>query len=382
MLAIAQAPGAAKLELDNGKLDKAKEIIEKSVQDPKHSLKSKTWYYRGLIYAAIAGDATGLYAKLDDDPAQKALDSYKKAMELEPEKKGSYKDAEKGITDLYGPAMNFGIKCYNDKNLEGAVKAFMIGQTANPKDLVALVYGGELALELKKYDDFKASMEKLVALPLADFATYNTGKDEKQQFKKQDYYARLAFYYRDQDNNPDKAIEYCKNGLKEIPGDNLLQSLLMELYAKNNKFDDALAEAKTVTEKNPTDYKGFLNLGIIYEKLGKTEEAVKAYEKAVSIDPSSFDALYNLGAVYYNKGAQIMTKVNAMDLNEYNKKGKAEEELAAKEFQKAQPHFEKLYTMKPKEMQVLTPLSTIYRMTKQMDKAEKVMNEIKALGDN
>jgi tetratricopeptide (TPR) repeat protein len=377
----AQNPGGAKLEFDNGKLDKAKEMIDKAIEDPKHNVKSKTWYYRGLIYAGIAGDQTGMYQKLDNDPVQKALDSYKKAMSLEPEKKGSYKDAEKAVADLYGPAVNFGIKCYNEEKLEDAVKCFVVAQQAKPNDLIALVYGGEIAYGAKNYDVFKSSMEKLVQIPLADYTAYNTGKEEKQQFKKQDYWGKLAFYYRDNEKDSNKAIEACKQGLKEFPGENLLSGILMEMYVKENKLEDAVKEAEAQIQKNPNDSRIQLNYGIILEKVGRADDAIKAYEKAVALDPSSFDAQYNLGAVSFNKGAAIMTKVNAMDLGEYNKKGKEEEAKAAKEFEKALPFFEKLYTMKPKEMQVLSPLATIYKILKLKDKEEKINNEIKALMD-
>src|SRR5687768_5668297 len=76
--------GAAQASYTAGKLDDAKTQIENAINNDKQKTKAKTWFYRGEIYRGIASDPTGVYSKLDSNAVQVALDSYKKAQELEP----------------------------------------------------------------------------------------------------------------------------------------------------------------------------------------------------------------------------------------------------------------------------------------------------------
>ena len=77
------AQTSALIALENGKLDKAKEAIEKDIADPKSVIKPRVWLVRAQIYEGMATDPTGLYSKLDSMSAFTAYESYKKAIELD-----------------------------------------------------------------------------------------------------------------------------------------------------------------------------------------------------------------------------------------------------------------------------------------------------------
>lgn len=361
---FAQNPGTAKIHLDAGKLDKAKEAIDLAIEDPKHNVKSKTWMYRGMIYAAIAGDLTKIYINLDKDALQKAMDSYKKAMELEPEKKGSYKEAQDAIKNLHPTAINVGVMRYQDKDDRGAMNAFVLAQTTNPADTIPYIYAGEMALSLKENEIYKNSMEKLLGLQLKE---------------KPKYFANLTFFYRDMEQNVAKAREIVEKGLKEFPGDKTLNALKLEFDVKENKLDEAISGIKKQIEDNPKDAKNYLNLGIVYEKQEKFEDAFQLYNKCIELDPTNYDANFNAGALYYNRGANILKIVNNMELSEYNKKGKQEEDKAKEEFKKALPYFEKLYGLHPKDTRVLDPLQKLHQTLGNKEKAEKLLKEISDL---
>src|SRR5688500_2750824 len=74
----------AKLDLDEGRLDKALENIEIGIQDEKAAIDPRSWYYRGMIYQAISED-NGKYKNLDTNAIDKAYESYLKALELDPD---------------------------------------------------------------------------------------------------------------------------------------------------------------------------------------------------------------------------------------------------------------------------------------------------------
>jgi tetratricopeptide (TPR) repeat protein len=376
----AQNPENAKIELDGGKIDKAKEIIDKSIENPKYNVKSKTWYYRGLIYSAMAGDQTNTFIKLDADPVTKAQEAFQKAIDLEPQKKGYYKESIKGLQDLYVNAINFGVSCYQRKDNMGAMKAFWAAHKLNPNEIQPLAYAMQFAMDNKADDIYKESLIKLTAMPLVKYNEYNSKQTkEESKFKKENFWQGLAFFYRDNEKNNEKTKETCEQGLKEFPEDKTLQGLLMEMLGKSGNYDAALQEALKQAEKNPKDMKAQQNLGIIYEKLGKEEEAIAAYKKALNLEPNNPDINYSVGAFYFNKGAVIMKEVNQMDLPTYNKKGKAEEIKAGSMFKEALPYFEKIDTLKPNDIKNLGILSQIYNLLGLKDKKENVDKRIEAL---
>ena len=368
-VAFAQNPGTAKLSYDAGKLNEAKEQIDKAIENEKHAAKSKTWYFRGLIYAGIASDQTGMFKKLDDNPIQKAYDAFMKAMELEPEKKGSYDDAQKAIKDILHPSIiNWGVAKYQDDDISAALDAFVMAQKTNPADTLPYMYAADLAYQLEKFDVFKSCIQKVISQPA------------KNKIR---YYAYYAFYLRDKEENNEEALKILNEGLKQdktLDRENykLLQDMQLDLYIKTNKMEEAISEIKKTIDADPKNAKNYLNLGILLEKVEKPEDALKAYEKSIELDPTH-DAIFNAGALFYNKGAKIIEVVNQMPLQEYNQKGKAEEEKAAVEFKKALPYFERLYKMDSKDSQVLRPLFTLYQSLKMKDQADKISKEMEAL---
>ncbi|TAE72792.1 MAG: tetratricopeptide repeat protein [Bacteroidetes bacterium] len=376
----AQNPESAKIELDAKKVDVAKETIEKVIANPKHALKSKAWYYRGLIYKAIADDRTETFIKLDPNPIEKAQESFKKAMELEPLKKGFYKEAAKDLEDLYDPAMNFAISCYQRKDFMGAMKGFWAAHNIKPSEMQPLAYATQFAFENKDDVMYEQGLTRLTNTPMSKYDEFNKVQTkEESKFKKSSFWQQLAFFTRDTKKDAKKTEEICKAALKDYPEDKTIQSILLEMYGKSGNYDAALEAAEKQTKTNPKDLKAWQNLGIVYEKLGKEDKALETYKKCVELDPNNADANYSLGAFHFNKGAVIMKVVNDMDMPTYNKKGKAEEIKAGVFFKEAMPYFEKINSIKPNDMKTLGVLSQIYNALGMKDKKEKVSQQMKDL---
>jgi len=378
MTAFAQT-GAAKLNLDAGTLDKAKEKIDEAIKDEKEATKAKTWLVRGQIYARIAADQSGLYSELSDDPINIALESFAKAKEMdydkEKDKKGStYKDAEKELTNIHSTVINYGVGRYQAEDLEGALNAFLIAQTTNPQDTIPFMYAADLAYGQERFEDFEKSITKALEM---DFK----GKTR--------YYMLYSYYLVKEKEEKEKALEVAEKGLKLDP--NLdpesykqMQSIALQLYLDLNKIDEALEGMQSSLAAASTDEDKSLisfNVGVLYEKKGDKEKALAAYTKSNELKPN-FDALFNSGAMFFNEAVEIKKETDQMSLDEYNKKGKAVEEKAKVEFEKALPYFEKLYKMpEGKKTRVLGPLAQIYRIMGDTAKAEKLTDELETLED-
>ena len=404
---FAQSPGAALLDLTNGTLDKAKEKIDKAEASGKYTEKFDLYYNKGQIYAGIANDQTGLYKDLDDDPVRKALAAYKTAKTKAVNKKGqpvqkNIDKVDQALVTLGAIALNYGVSNYQkaadadddaseEKFFQAALDHFVLTQdliefkkgATDPADIqnnttlgYAYSYAADIAYRLEKTDAFEKSISQVI-------------EKVPETASKTRYYALYAFHLKDTKEDKEKALEIAEMGVKadssakDTTNFKLLQNLVLNLYVDLGKIDQALAsvdESIKADPKNPTLY---FNKGILYEKSENFDEAVSAYEESIAIKPT-FDAMYNLAALFFNKGAEIKSEADKLTLAEYNKRGKEIEDKAKVEFEKALPHFEKLYELELAQedndkLRVLGPLSQLYNIFEQKDKAKKIDAEMKIL---
>ena len=366
--------GSAISQYNSKKFDKAKEKIDECLNSEKLQGKSKMWYYRGLIYVGVAQNPTTIYGALKEanpDAMYLAHDAFKKAMELEPKKRGYYKDSKKAMeTVLYPLAVNEGVSLYQKKQKKEALKAFELAQVLNPKALVSFIYGGDVARELKMNDKYEAALKAMadfepsafsIVVKKADLDKLNTPEAKKARFmqEKAKYVGALVFFYRDT-KQYEKGVEAVDKALKDFPNDDKLRALQVELYVKTNKLDQAIKNLEAEITKNPKAAENYVNLGIIYEKSGNLAKAEDTYKRCLAVDPENFNANYNLAVLPFNQAANIIKEINKLTLPEYNKRGKKMEGEAVANFKKSLPYFEKLEQKKPNDTNILRPLGQIY----------------------
>ena len=72
---------------------------------------------------------------------------------------------------------------------------------------------------------------------------------------------------------------------------------LQQAEAAIQKKDYAAAEPllKKVTERNPSNYQAWFDLGFVYNAQGQVEESIAAYRKSVAAKPEVFESNLNLG---------------------------------------------------------------------------------------
>ncbi|OJJ23219.1 hypothetical protein BKI52_02355 [marine bacterium AO1-C] len=377
--------GSAISQYNSKKFDKAKQKIDECLDSEKLKAKSKMWYYRGLIYAGVAQNPTTIYGALKEanpDAMYLAYDAFNKAMELEPKKRGYYKDSKKAMeTVLYPLAVNEGVSLYQKKQKEGSLKAFELAQKLNPKAIVPFIYGGDVARELKMNDKYEASLQAIsnfdasafgVVVKKADLDKLTDADAKKARLmqEKAKYVAALVFLYRDT-KQYEKGVTAVDKALKDFPNDDKLRALQVELYVKTNKLDQAIKNLEGEIQKNPKAAENYVNLGIIYEKSGNAAKAEETYKRCLKVDPENFNANYNLAVLPFNQAANIIKEINKLTLPEYNKRGKKMEAEAVANFKKSLPFFEKLEQKKPSDTNILRPLGQIYNFLSKNAKENK-----------
>jgi tetratricopeptide (TPR) repeat protein len=346
-----------------GKLDKAKEEIDKAIENPKLAAKAKTWFARAQIYEHIANDQTKIYSKLDSNAAAVAYESYKKASELDKPGGSFDKDSKAALTSqsLYAALFNQAIQKYQAQNYKDAVTAFRLAQETSPKDTLAALYTGIASQQLNDVPAARIAFENYI----------NLGGRESEVFN-----SVASMYIADKNN--DKALEILQKGLTLYPNHKGLKDQELNIFLTSGKMDEAIDKLKASIEREPNNAQYVLNLGIMYDNAGKKEEALEQYKKVLTIEPNNFDANYNIGVFYFNQGAEATKRLNKMDLKQYQKDGKkAEAEVQAK-FQQALPYFEKAHQVNPKDVSLMDNLVKVYSQLKKTAEAEKMAKLIDA----
>ena len=433
---LAEAQNGAYMQMQNGVLDKAKTSIDKDMTDPKINTKSKSWYYKGQIYEAIALDATGVYSKLDSNAALVAYESYKKGLEVEPSGGKMNKELTEALSTqkLYQALMNQGAMKYQTKNFDGAYKMMSLAGSVMPKDTVSPLYSAISAQQANRLEDARSQFIKYID---------NGGRDASV------FYSLVMMYKNEK--NYDKALSYLDRALTTVlPNNKDLQAEKVNIFLSTNRADEAIETLKTIIDKDPSNATNIVNLGILYDnKSGQFDDKIKKlndakkkgdnvtkglkeekdkaeifateikrlserlkkepknadvkrqitentkrlaeskvaadsltkevakfsagynaaenetkiaelkkqkadqldmaksmYEKALKTDAKSYDALFNLGVFYYNEAVGIKSQVDAMDMKDYQTKGKEVEGRACGRFKKALQYFEQAKLIK------------------------------------
>ncbi len=339
--------------LRKGKLDKAKENIDKAVEHEDTKNDAKTWFYYGNTYVQIATSQDEKYKSLDTSALDKAYDAYKKVLELDT--KGDFKT--KTMQDISVIANNYytqGLNLYNAKQYEESYadfeKVIAVKQSMGSVDTAAI---------------FAAAMSANAAGDMHDYAIEKYEELIALDYNNPAIYSELSNIYRNAEDIQ-KAKNTLQKGMLKYPKHPGLLFANINLLLKEEKYSEVatlMDDAIKIDPKNPSLY--FVK-GQSLEKMGDLENAKVSYEKALEVKPDFTDALYNLGAMYYNQGADINAKANELPLD-----AEAEYERMSKEangfFLKAQPYFEQLYKMDPDE-NLKNSLKQIYSKTKQNEK--------------
>ncbi|NID12432.1 tetratricopeptide repeat protein [Fibrivirga algicola] len=271
----AMAQNKALLFKEQGALDKAKTEIDNNVNDPKLATKAKTWVSRAQIYEALANDTKA--AALDSNAAMVAYDSYKKALEVEPNGKMTKEinDALSGQM-LYSAMMNQGIRRYQAKSYDAAYTAMALAANINVKDTTAPMYAGISAQQAMSAKGEGANRADYMTKTKQQFEKYaeNGGRDVT-------IWASLAQMYNS-DKEVDKALATLDRAMKIFPSNRDLGTTRVSILQSSGRMDEAINSMKELYEKNPSDAQSAVNLGIMYDNtyVRLSDEAKKAMDDA------------------------------------------------------------------------------------------------------
>ncbi len=333
---------------EKGTLDKAKAEIDKAVVHEKTKDNAKAWYYKGVIYQAMAEHP--IYGK-SVNPAEMskaAHEAFAKVPALETKKKEFSEDAGKRqqllMNNMYAYALNEGVEHYNNKKFTDAQKAYMRAATYKPEDTTAYIYAAYAATGAEDFASAKTLYSQLVDKKMASPTVFS----------------QLLYISSSIDKNDKETLAILEKARAAYPNDRNFMLQELDLYLKSGREKESMAKLDAAIAADPTNANLLTVKGNLLDKVNKPEEALASYKKAVELDPNNFDAQYNMGVYYFNKGAALNSKANNMKLAEYQKSGKAMLNEAKKFFNQALPYFEASLKLKPSDRTTVQSLLKVY----------------------
>lgn len=345
--------------LRKGKLEKAKENIDKAVEHEKTMTDAKTWLYYGNTYIQIATTQDEAYTNLDPDALKKAFDGYQKCLEYD--EKGTYK--MQVLQDMVIISNNFyakGIELYKQNDFVNAYAEFNEAITVNNSidnlDTMAVYAAAMSAFSGKMYTEATTGYKELIELG------YNNSS----------IYGDLATIYKEEEKI-EEAKAVLQQGIEKFPNDANILFAKINILLVEEKYEEVIAALASAIELDPENYTLYFVQGQSYESMKDEENARKGYEKALEIKPDYSDALYNMGALHFNKGVEIAMRANDLPYDAEEEYNKLKEE-AIVEYLAAEPYFEKAFELLPEDQNLIKSLQQIYRDTKQTEKLTELNN--------
>ena len=210
------------------------------------------------------------YAYLSLENYEFALDSFRKAYDL---------DSEKPETQYF-----LGLTYFETGQIEDALTYLNIAlQNGFEPQIQVKQKLGDIYLTKKDYAQAVEMFEEVLKLNNADVNTF----------------IRPIWIYLDFLNDPDKALELAQKAYKSHPDNAMTFNLLAWSHLKKEEYIKAEEYLQKAIKIDPNVQAVWYNYGLTYEGLGQKENALTAYQKAYEMGKDS--SIGNIAAKAYNE---------------------------------------------------------------------------------
>lgn len=358
--------------LEKGELTEAKSIIDEAIKHEKTKEDPKTWYYRGQIYASLDT------ASSEPGAMDTAIEAFDKALELDPQQKsfnsvdfatGQVVNVDSKKQGWYAFYYNNAINAYNIESYEDAAENFETAYYIMPSDTNAILNAAYAASAAGDDERAEANFKK----------TYEAGMLDKTVF--------LQLYnFAIKDDRLEDALLYIQEGRKAFPDELDLAKYEINLLIRLDRTDEAMTEIQNSIETDPNNADLLFSLGVLQDETGEKEAAMANYKKAIDADPEHFNSYFNIGAMLFNDTNLLVKEQGGLNYYPGKSSYKADEkkkyetldaQIDAK-LKEALPVWEKLYSLKSEDPDVMGSLIYVYRGLEMNDKANSLQAKLDA----
>lgn len=382
----APKPGTGKILslYQEGKYKEAKEQADITVADPKLSVDGKAWYYRGLVYATLDTVKDETVNSLDPNPLNVAIESFKKAEELNKKKDNEFFTMPKNSFTPITKTQQIEILAnyYLDKSIKllQQDEPDYEGSYSNGLKTAHLIEGANIKYGNDTLTYYVLSLSAFYAHRY-DSAIQVSNKFIEKGGKGSDVYLILFQIYSER-KDTDNALKVVKEGRQKNPFSMDLAKNELSVYFNTKQYDaaKALVEELLIQDQSADNY--FL-LGELNNELKKPIEAEAAFKKALAIDINHFNTNASMADMTY---AQVRdTRADRDNTKDAAKRQQLYLKIA-EQLKISLPYWERLETLKPQDETILYGLQSIYNDLSVYDEAKytpklnKLKAKMKALG--
>lgn len=299
-----------------------------------------------------------------------ALESLKKANELDVEKKTSKK-----IKKTYERLAILAKKCANNEYIwKSYDKAFDLF------DIVAQSTSNELVNKLDTSSCyFAAAAAYLGKLSVDKQKKYSTiCKDLKyggQEAVKNAYIFLTAAYETSKDTA--QIIAVCNEAIPVVASNDIFIGKLVDIFNAQRKYDESLSlMQKLIAKRDTSEYRYRIVEANIYSQMRKFDEAIKSCDMVLTIKPENQIAILYKGILLSNQGKDLINKSNEATNTTDSEKYKNE---AREKFKQAVPFLKKAHENNPKDKDILNELKGVYLRLQMEAELKEVDEKLKAL---
>ncbi|MDH5413070.1 MAG: tetratricopeptide repeat protein [Flavobacteriaceae bacterium] len=395
---------AAEKALKSGDIATAKSSVDQAeglIANADDKIKANFYFVKAKTYYDVAKKNPSL----DPNAYDTAAKSFQKLISFEKEiGKDKYtEEAQPLLNALVGDVSQKGIKEYQDKNYAAATKSLYQTYELSKKDTLFLEYAANAAYLDENYDTALDYFKRLKDMGYTGITTVysatniETGEVENFASKSQMDILVKSNQYKDpkveiseskratvvkniayilvEKGEVENAITAVQEARKIAPGD--INILLTEanLLLKLGKKDEFAALMKEAIKQDPNNPNLHFNVGVINQEQGNVEEAKSYYNKAIELDPNYADAYINLGALTLEKDKEYVEEMNKnlSNFSKYDAIKAKQKEL----YKEVLPFYEKAYSIKKKDIEIVRTLMSLYENLEIDDK----FKEMKAIWD-
>lgn len=291
--------------------------------------------------------------------AEKAIEAYNKAFEIDPKAKEKAKEGLKQVADLCSQNGNVGIDA---GDYLGAAKAYALAYEAQsapaynePND--ALLYYAGYLHAVDGANNPKSFVKGAQYLNKALDKGYT---DEDGSI----YYYLFHCYYGQKAEKPEmvmKSKDILLTGIEKFPKNERILEGLMQLYTAEQGVGDPadlIALIDKAIAENPTNIDLWFGRGRIFYALKNDDESIASFAKVVELQPDLFEGNYYLGLFYTIKADRLNEEVNK---KQYSSQEAYDTDLKAVNdiYMEALPWLEKAYELKPGDPDTLEILKQL-----------------------
>ncbi|RLC49159.1 MAG: hypothetical protein DRH57_00475 [Candidatus Cloacimonadota bacterium] len=223
---------------------------------------------------------TGYLALRDEKDPDKALENFKKELELHPDNAEAYMF----IAKIYGQKDDY------TKAYENAQQAEKYGWDKKEIDMLyKTIWAKSHNKGITEYnaENYDKALEHF---DLAITIFPDSVKSEKMKA------ATLVKLNKEKD-----AMAIYTKIAEKYPNDTSSRIQLGNYYAKEKDYQNAVKYYKQAVDIEPENSTILYNLAISYSNLKQTDNAIEFYKKALEYEPDNTDILFNIAALYFEK---------------------------------------------------------------------------------